>query len=76
MEEEDNENGNPEKSSDTRYPQRIVTWLIYGLVFKMLIDKKPFKAALFDRDSIVFLVIVTIVEIILYYVTQARKAGK
>ena len=35
-------------------PSGIVTWLIYGLVFRLLIDKKPFSEALFSRDSIVF----------------------
>lgn len=57
-------------------PNGIVTWLIYGMVFKLLIDKKPFKEALFDRDSIVFLVIATIVEIVIYYVSQVRKIRK
>ncbi len=55
-------------------PSGIVTWLIYGLVFRMLIDKKPFSEALFGRDSIVFLVICTVVEAIVYFVKQARKA--
>lgn len=55
-------------------PNGIVTWLMYGLVFKMLIDKKPIKEALLDRDSIVFLIIVTIVEVILYYFTKVKKA--
>ena len=54
----------------------VVTWLIYGLVFQMLIDKEPFKEALFGLDSIVFLVIITIVEVVLYYLRQAKGAKK
>jgi len=54
----------------------IVTWLFYGLVFRMLIDKQPFKEALFCRESIVFLIIFLIVEIVMFYVTQVRKSGK
>ena len=57
-------------------PNGIVTWLIYGLVFKLLIDKDPLKEALFGRDSIIFLIIVTIVEMVIYYVADVRKARK
>lgn len=55
-------------------PSGIVTWLIYGLVFRMLIDKKPFNEALFGRGSIVFMVICIVVEVIAYYLKQAKKA--
>ena len=54
----------------------VVTWLIYGLVFQMLIDKEPFGEALFGWDSIVFLVIITIAEVVLYYLRQAKGAKK
>jgi len=57
-------------------PSGIVTWLIYGLVFRLLIDKKPFNEGLFGRDSIVFFVICTVVEVIAYYVGQVKKASK
>lgn len=57
-------------------PSGIVTWLIYGLVFRLLIDKKPFKEALFGRDSIVFFVICTVVEVIVYFVGQVKKDEK
>ena len=53
-----------------------MTWLIYGLVFRLLVDKKPFNEALFSRDSIVFFVICAVVEVIAYYVRQVKKAGK
>lgn len=45
-------------------------------MFRLLIDKKPIKEALFGRDSIIFLIIVVIVEIIIYYVDLYRKSKK
>lgn len=42
----------------------------------MLIDKAPFKEALFGRDSIILLVICLLVEVIAYYVRQVKKTGK
>lgn len=57
-------------------PSGIMTWLIYGLVFRMLIDKIPFSEALFSRDSIVLLVICAVVEVIAYYVREIKMAKK
>ena len=57
-------------------PSGIASWLIYGLVFQMLIDREPFKEALFGRDSIVFLVVIVVVEIVVIYLGQVKKAGK
>ena len=57
-------------------PSGIMTWLNYGLVFRMLIDKIPFSEALFSRDSIVLLVICAVVEVIAYYVREIKKAKK
>ena len=57
-------------------PSGIVTWLIYGLVFRLLIDKKPVGEALFGWDSIVFLVICTVAEVVVYYVSQVKKGKK
>ncbi|MBQ9257909.1 MAG: hypothetical protein IJ181_12455 [Acidaminococcaceae bacterium] len=54
-------------------PSGIVSWLIYGLIFKLLIEKESFKDALFDKDSLIFLAIVTVFEIIVYYIINARK---
>ena len=42
----------------------------------MLIEKEPFKEALFGRDSIVFLIIIVIVETVAIYISQVRKANK
>ena len=53
-----------------------MTWLIYGLVFRMLIDKAPLKEALFSEGSIVLLVICLVVEVVAYCVQQVRKSGK
>ena len=56
-------------------PTGIASWLIYGLVFQTLIDHKPISEGLFGRDSLVFLAVVTVVEIVLYYITDNKKSG-
>lgn len=55
-------------------PSGIASWLIYGLVFRMLIDKKPFKQAMFSADSLIFLAAVTIIQMIGYYIRINKKA--
>lgn len=57
-------------------PGGILAWLIYGLVFRALIDKKPLGEALFSGDSLLFLVVVTVVEIVVVYFTAGKKEGK
>ena len=54
----------------------LAAWLIYGLVFEMLIDKKPFKEALFGTGSLSFGVIIIIVEVIGCYVSFSKKEKK
>lgn len=52
----------------------MLTWVIYALVFEMLIDHVPAKDAFFSRGNIIFLIVITIVETIVYYFTLSRKA--
>jgi len=59
-----------------RKHQKRIMLIICAPVFRLLIDKKPFNEALFGRDSIVFFVICTVVEVIAYCVRQVKKAGK
>lgn len=54
----------------------VLTWIIYGLVFQMLIDGEDFKDALFSKDSLIFLAVVVVVEIILYYIMLSKKEKK
>lgn len=42
-------------------------------IFKMLIEKEPIREALFDKDSLIFLAAVVIIEIITYYVINIKK---
>ena len=42
----------------------------------MLIDKEPFKEAMFSSDSLVFLGAVTIIEIIAYYFRNTKHTTK
>ena len=52
----------------------VLTWVIYALVFEMLIDHKPANEAFFSTGNIIFLVVVSLVEIIAYYFTLSKKA--
>ena len=54
-------------------PSGIVSWLIYAGVFGVLIDKEPAKTAFFERSTILFFVIITVVEVILYYLKEKKK---
>lgn len=55
-------------------PTGILSWLIYGLVFQMLIDGKEFSEALFSKDSLIFLAVIVVVEIVVYYFTLLKKS--
>lgn len=65
-----------EKSAAARGRQRRCDLAHLRSGIPMLIDKEPFKKALFGWDSIVFLVIITIAEVVLYYLRQAKGAKK
>ncbi len=57
-------------------PSGVLAWLIYGLGFRMLIDGKPFQEALFSADSLIFLAVLTVMDIVLYYITISKNAKK
>jgi len=44
----------------------ILTWIFFSL-FELLIDKKPMNETLFSTFNIIFLVIISLVEIFVYY---------
>ena len=44
----------------------ILTWLLFSL-FELLFDKKPMNETLFSTFNIIFLVIISLVEIFVYY---------
>lgn len=52
----------------------VLTWVIYALVFEMLIEHMPAKDAFFSRGNIIFLIVITIIEIIAYYFSLSKKA--
>lgn len=54
----------------------VLTWLVYGLVFQVLLDKKPLAEGLFGRSSIFFLIVFTVVETVVYYIAESKKNGK
>ena len=49
----------------------ILTWIFFSL-FELLIDKKPINESLFSTFNIIFLVIMSLAETIVYY----RKFAK
>lgn len=51
----------------------ICSWLIYGLIFRTLIDGRPIQEGLFSTDGLVFLAIITVVEIVAYYFTLRKR---
>ena len=51
----------------------MLTWVIYALVFEMLIERMPAKDAFFSRGNIIFLIVITIIEIIVFYFTLSKK---
>ena len=55
----------------------ILTWLFFSL-FELVIDKKPFNETLFSPFNIIFLVVISLVEIFVYYrkFTKGEKKDK
>ena len=50
------------------------TWLIYGLLFRMVFDHKPFGEAVFSWDSITFGCIVILADAVIFYFSLSKKA--
>ena len=44
----------------------ILTWIFFSL-FELLIDKKPMSETLFSTFNLIFLVVISIAETIVYY---------
>ena len=53
----------------------ILTWIFFSL-FELLIDGKPLNETLFSTFNIIFLVIISLVEIYVYYRKFAGKEKK
>ena len=55
----------------------ILTWVFFSL-FELLIDKKPMNETLFSTFNIIFLVVISLVEIFVYYskFTKSEKKEK
>ena len=53
----------------------VLTWLFLSL-FELLISKKPIKESLFSTYGIIFLVVMTLVEIFSYYRKFAKSDKK
>ena len=49
----------------------ILTWVFFSL-FELLMDKKPMNETLFSTFNIIFLIVMSLIEIFVYY----RKFSK
>ena len=54
----------------------VCTWIIYALVFEMLIDHESFQDAFFSTGSLIFLVVMILVEIVVYYMNLSKAPKK
>ena len=59
------------KAIPTGIGSGILSWVLFSL-FELLIDKKPMNETLFSTFNLIFLVIISLVEIYVYY----RKFSK
>ena len=53
----------------------ILTWVLYSLI-ELLIDKKPLNETLFSTFNLIFLVIISLVEIFVYYFKFSKSEKK
>jgi len=53
----------------------ILTWVLYSLI-ELLIDKKPLNETLFSTFNLIFLVIISLVEIFVYYWKFSKSEKK
>ena len=44
----------------------VLTWIFFSL-FELLIDKKPMNETLFSTFNLIFLVVISLIEIFVYY---------
>ena len=44
----------------------VLTWVLFSL-FELVIDKKPMNETLFSTFNIIFLVVISLIEIFVYY---------
>ena len=53
----------------------ILTWIFFSL-FELLIDGKPMNETLFSTFNIIFLVVISLVEIFVYYRKFTKNTKK
>ena len=53
----------------------ILSWVLFSL-FELLLDKKPMNETLFSTFNLIFLVIISLVEIYVYYRKFSGKEKK
>ena len=54
----------------------IIGWLIYGLLFQALIEGEPVRDALFGTDSVIFGIVMVVLDTVLYLHQTFKSSGK
>ena len=55
-------------------PSAIVTWVVYGLI-TMLLDRQTLGEVMFNTLGIVFVIVMSILEVLIYYRNSSEKKG-
>ena len=55
-------------------PSAIVTWVVYGMI-SMLLDRQTLGEVMFNTLGIVFVIVMSILEVLIYYRNSSEKKG-
>ena len=55
-------------------PSALVTWVVYGLI-TMLLDRQTLGEVMFNTLGIVFVIVMSILEVLIYYRNGSEKKG-
>ena len=53
-------------------PSAIVTWVVYGMI-SMLLDRQTLGEVMFNTLGIVFVIVMSILEVLIYYRNRSEK---
>ena len=55
-------------------PSAIVTWVVYGMI-SMLLDRQTLGEVMFNTLGIVFVIVISILEVLIFYRNGSEKKG-
>ncbi len=56
-------------------PSAAVTWVVYGMITTLL-DRQPLGEGMFNTLGIVFLVVMSVLEVLIIYRNTEEKKGR